>query len=67
MNFKLNKINILNNTKERNYRIITFLAILLFVLTVLGTTHNYRFAMMGLVTFVLAYLTKGMRRRSSGS
>ncbi|MGL5035150.1 MAG: hypothetical protein ACRC6M_15265 [Microcystaceae cyanobacterium] len=64
MNFQLNKFSILSN-KKINYRIVALLTILLFTLTILGTTHNYRFAMMGLITFVLAYLTKGMRRRSS--
>ena len=35
----------------------------LFFLTALVTTHYFRVSMMALVTFVLAYLSKGIRRR----
>lgn len=55
----------LANFKGVNGRIILILSLLLFGLTLLGTTHNFRWTMMGLLTFFLAYLSKGIRRRSS--
>ncbi len=36
---------------------------LLLVLTVTLTTQYFQFGMMGLTVFMLAYLTKGMRRQ----
>ena len=53
-----------NQSKLLKGKVSTLLFILLFSLTILGTTHNFRFTMMGLITFVLAYLSKGIRRRS---
>lgn len=50
--------------KPVNGRLLPAIALLLFGLTVLGTTHSFRWTMMALLTFVLAYLTKGIRRRS---
>lgn len=64
MNFRFKKPIFLSKNKKVNNRIVALLAMLLFALTILGTTHNFRFAMMGLITFVLAYLSKGIRRRS---
>ncbi|MDJ0581659.1 hypothetical protein [Crocosphaera sp.] len=37
--------------------------VLLLVLTATATTQYFQYAMMGLTVFVLAYLTKGMRRQ----
>ena len=44
-------------------QIIYWLLGCLFFLTALVTTHYFRVSMMALVTFVLAYLSKGIRRR----
>ena len=48
---------------NRQIQIIYWLLGCLFFLTALVTTHYFRVSMMALVTFVLAYLTKGIRRR----
>lgn len=48
---------------NRQTQIIYWLLGCLFFLTALVTTHYFRVSMMALVTFVLAYLTKGIRRR----
>ena len=39
----------------------------LVILTTLGLTQSYGFAMMGLTTFMLAYLSKGIRRKKRAS
>lgn len=41
-----------------------YLLALLLLATVILTTRFFNFGMMGLTTFVLAYLSKGMRRCS---
>ncbi|MDJ0843492.1 hypothetical protein [Crocosphaera sp.] len=43
---------------------IWFLSLLL-ILTATLTTQYFQYAMMGLTVFVLAYLTKGMRRQKN--
>ena len=48
---------------NRQTQIIYWLLGCLFLLTALVTTHYFRVSMMALVTFVLAYLSKGIRRR----
>jgi len=55
-----------NNKQDKTNRqsqIIYGLLGFLFLITALVTTHYFRVSMMGLITFVLAYLSKGMRRR----
>ena len=56
-----------NNRDKTNgqTQIIYWLLGCLFLLTALVTTHYFRVSMMALVTFVLAYLTKGIRRRGT--
>jgi hypothetical protein len=49
--------------KNQQTQIIYWLLGCLFFLTALVTTHYFRVSMTALVTFVLAYLTKGIRRR----
>ncbi|MGK7933395.1 MAG: hypothetical protein AB4041_18450 [Microcystaceae cyanobacterium] len=39
----------------------------LIILTVLGLTQSYEFTMMGFTTFILAYLSKGIRRKKKVS
>ena len=54
------------NNQDQNNRqtqVIYWLLGCLFLLTALVTTHYFRVSMMALVTFVLAYLSKGIRRR----
>ncbi len=51
-------------TSQKN-QIIYWLLGFLFLVTTLATTHYFRISMMGLVTFVLAYLSKGIRRKKS--
>jgi hypothetical protein len=48
---------------NRQTQIFYWLLGFLLVLTALVTTHYFRVSMMALVTFVLAYLSKGIRRR----
>jgi hypothetical protein len=48
---------------NRQTQIIYWLLGCLFFLTALVTTHYFRISMMALVTFILAYLSKGIRRR----
>ncbi|WP_198648940.1 hypothetical protein [Cyanothece sp. BG0011] len=43
----------------------TWLLGLLLILTATFTTQYFNFAMMGLTVFVLAYLTKGMRKNNN--
>ena len=54
-----------NNRDQTNRQIQTIYWLLgcLFFLTALVTTYYFRVSMMALVTFVLAYLSKGIRRR----
>lgn len=49
---------------QKNQIIYWLLGSLLLV-TVLATTHYFRISMMGLATFFLAYLSKGIRRKKS--
>ena len=54
------------NNQDQNNRqtqIIYGLLGFLFFLTALVTTHYFRVSMMVLVTFILAYLSNGIRRR----
>ncbi len=53
-----------SNQSNHNYLIYLLLGILLVVTTV-ATTHYFRWSMMGLITFVLAYSSKGIRRRGT--
>jgi len=54
-----------NNQDQNNRQTQLIYGLLgcLFLLTALVTTHYFRVSMMALVTFVLAYLSKGIRRR----
>ena len=67
-NFLVNRGKSLKTPKnpdksDQQTQIIYWLLGCLFFLTALVTTHYFRVSMMALVTFVLAYLTKGIRRR----
>ena len=67
-NFLMEPANFLktpNNRDKTNRQtqIIYWLLGCLFFLTALVTTHYFRVSMMALVTFILAYLSKGIRRR----
>ncbi len=59
--FKNSKIKVNNVKKINHYQLIGLTLLLL--LTLLSLTQSYHFAMMGLTTFILAYLSKGMRRK----
>lgn len=51
--------------KSNPSSLIYLLLGVLFVLTSVATTHYFRWSMMGLITFGLAYLSKGIRRRGT--
>jgi energy-coupling factor transporter transmembrane protein EcfT len=53
----------LNPTMTNNKQI--YLLTLLLLVTVILTTRFFAFGMMGLTTFVLAYLSKGIRRNNT--
>jgi hypothetical protein len=46
---------------------LALLAIILGPLTLWGTTHSFNLTMMALSTFLLAYASKGLRRRIAAS
>jgi hypothetical protein len=69
-NFSINPSKLLktpNNQDKTNRQtqIIYGLLGFLFFLTALVTTHYFRVSMMALITFILAYLSKGIRRRGT--
>lgn len=54
-----------NQSKKSNRNSLIYLLLgVLLIVTTVATTHYFRWSMMGLITFGLAYFSKGIRNKS---